>query len=176
VAEENEELDIIELEESLADVEKPPELPAGLYQGEIQDVQVATSAKGNQYYAIRFVVPPEEILADLQDQFEDGAILYWNRQVKPTAKDRRALFNLRRFIEAIGLDAETTTINPNDGMGCSARLRVRQTVNPKDPASGKRAEIQAIEPLEGAPSRRTQVVEEEEETAPAKPARRVARR
>ncbi len=116
MAEENEELDIIELEESLADVEKPPELPAGLYQGEIQDVQVATSAKGNQYYAIRFVVPPEEILADLQDQFEDGAILYWNRQVKPTAKDRRALFNLRRFIEAIGLDAETTTINPNDWM------------------------------------------------------------
>src|SRR5262252_7662663 len=99
MAEDDESLDVIELEESLADVEKPAELPPGLYVGEVQDVQVATSAKGNAYYAVRFVVPPDEIPADIQDDFEDGAALFWNRQIKPRdGKDRRALFNLRKFV------------------------------------------------------------------------------
>jgi hypothetical protein len=165
-----ESLDIIELEESLADVERPAELPAGLYVGEIQDVQVATSAKGNTYYSVRFVIPPDEIPADIQEDFEDGASLFWNRQIKPRdGKDRRALFNLRKFIEAIGLDAATTSIDPNEWIGCRARLRVRQGVNPRDLAAGKRAEIAAVEPLEGqAPARvRQPEPEPEEEEAPA---------
>lgn len=172
-----EDLDVIELEESLADVEKPAELPAGLYVGEVQDVQVATSAKGNLYYSVRFFIPPDEIPADIQDQFEDGTSLFWNRQIKPRdGKDRRALFNLRRFVEALGLDANTTSIDPNDWMGQRARLRVRQTINPRGPASGKRAEIGSIEPLEeAAPARARQPepeLEEEVETRPAPRGRR----
>jgi hypothetical protein len=159
-----ESLDVIELEESLSDVERPAELPAGLYVGEIQDVQVATSAKGNTYYSIRFVIPPDEIPADIQEDFEDGASLFWNRQIKPRdGKDRRALFNLRKFVEAIGLDASTTTIDPNDWMGCRARLRVRLGVNPRDLTSGKRAEIASIEPLEGEAPPRTRQPEPEPE-------------
>jgi hypothetical protein len=159
-----ENLDIIELEESLADVEKPAELPPGLYVGEVQDVQVATSAKGNAYYAVRFMVPPDEIPADIQDDFEDGASLFWNRQIKPRdGKDRRALFNLKKFVEALGLDANTTSIDPNDWMGCRARLRVRHTINPRDPSSGKRAEIGSVEPLEEAAPARGNVREVEEE-------------
>ncbi len=42
---EREDLDIITLEEQLSNAEKPPELPAGLYEGEIQDVQMAASQK-----------------------------------------------------------------------------------------------------------------------------------
>jgi hypothetical protein len=163
-----ESLDVIELEESLADVERPAELPAGLYVGEIQDVQVATSAKGNTYYAVKFVIPPDEIPADIQGDFEDGASLFWNRQIKPRdGKDRRALYNLRKFVEAIGLDASTTSIDPNDWMGCHARLRIRLSVNPRDPASGKRAEIASVEPVEeAAPARTRQPPEPEEEPVP----------
>ncbi len=96
----------------------------------------------------------------MQDQFEDGCALYWNRQVVPSAKDRRALFNLKKFVEAIGLDSETTTINPSDWMGQTARLRVRRRVFQGE----MRAEIQAVEPMEGAaPARRA----EPEEEAPA---------
>lgn len=169
MAEDDEALDIIELDESLADVEKPAELPAGLYVGEIQDVQVATSAKGNAYYAVRFIIGPDEIPADIQQDFEDGAVLFWNRQIRPRdGKDRRALFNLRKFVEAIGLDANTSSIDPNDWMGCRARLRIRQTINPRDPTSGKRAEIASIEPLEDTPAPRgTPEPEQEVETAPA---------
>lgn len=150
----DEPMGIIELDESLADVEKPKEIPPGKYTGEVQDVQEATSGKGNTYFAVQFRVPPEELPADIADQYEDGAVLFWNRVLKPRgASDRRALFNLRRFIEALGLDANTTTIDPNDWMGRPARLHV---------VTGKyqgeeRAEIRAVEPAEvkAPPARKT---------------------
>lgn len=135
----------IELEQNLADVEKPPELPAGMYKAEVQDVQINISAgKGNRYFAIRLVVPPTEIPPHLADDFEDGAVLFWNRQLVPMGNDRRTLFNLRKLIEAFGLDAKTSTIDPNDWMGRECMIRV---------VHGKwqgetRAEIKSIEPAE----------------------------
>lgn len=145
---ENEGLGIIELDQSLADVEKPLELPAGLYTGEIQDVQIGVSQKGNRYFAVKFVVPPDEISADIADQFEDGAALYYNRVVVPDGKDRRQLFNLRKFVEALGLDSNTTQIDPNEWMGCRARLKVTQ-----DTWQGEtRAQIKSVESAEGKPA------------------------
>lgn len=141
----DEPMGIIELESNLADVEKPQEIPAGKYVGEVQDVQERVSAQGNAYYAIQFRVAPDELPADVAEEYEDGALLFWNRLLKPrSASDRRALFNLRKFIEALGLDANTTSIDPNDWMGRPARLHV---------AMGKfqgedRAEIRAIEAAE----------------------------
>lgn len=143
---------IIELDENLADVEKPKEIPPGKYVGEIQDVQEATSSKGNTYFAVQFRVPPSELPADVAEQYEDGALLFWNRIIKPRGRsDRRALFNLRKFIEALGLDPNTTTIDPNDWMGRQARLMVRTgRYNGEE-----RAEIGSVEPAEAkaAPAR-----------------------
>lgn len=145
----DEPMGIIELEESLQDVEKPKEIPPGKYVGEVQDVQEATSGKGNTYYAIQFRVPPDELPADIAEQYEDGAVLFWNRVLKPKGRaDRRALFNLRKFMEALGLDSNTTTIDPNEWMGRPARLHV---------VAGKyqgeeRAEIRSVEPAEAKPA------------------------
>lgn len=146
----NEPLGLIELDESLADVEKPAEIAAGVYTGEVQDVQIQQSQKGNRYFAIKFVIPPDELPADIRDDFEDGAILYWNRNIVPNGRDRRALFNLRKLVEAFGLDSNTNAIDPNEWMGRKARLRV---------VMGKwqgedRAEIRAVEAAErAAPAR-----------------------
>lgn len=149
------ELGIIELEANLADVEKPLELPPGVYVGEIQDVSMKASQAGNQYFNVKFVVAPDQVPAELVEQFEDGAVLYWNRTIVPNGKDRRALFNLRKFLEAIGIESNTTSIDPNEWMGCQARLRV---VN--EPYQGEnRASIKSIESAE----------------APAKPAKEVAK-
>jgi Protein of unknown function (DUF669) len=143
----DEPMGIIELEDNLADVEKPREVPPGKYVAEVQDVQEQMSQKGNTYYAIQFRVAPEELPADVAEEYEDGALFFWNRLLKPKSRsDRRALFNLRKFIEALGLDANTTSIDPNDWMGRSARLHV---------VMGKyqgedRAEIRAIEAAEVA--------------------------
>jgi Protein of unknown function (DUF669) len=151
---------IIELEDNLSDVEKPKEIPAGKYVGEIQDVQENTSAKGNTYYAIQFRVAPEELPADIAEEYEDGALLFYNRLIKPRTKsDRRALFNLRKFIEALGLDSNTTSIDPNEWMGRQARLHVRMGSYQGE----QRAEIGSIEASEPEP-------------APARAAVRPARR
>jgi hypothetical protein len=174
MADDNEPMGIIELDENLADVEKPKEIPPGKYVGEVQDVQEATSGKGNTYFAVQFRIPPDELPADVAEQYEEGAVLYWNRIIKPRSRsDRRALFNLRRFIEALGLDPNTTTIDPNDWMGRQARLIVR---------SGKylgeeRAEIGAVEPAEAqaAPSRRAPPPKEEEKATARRGNRRGAR-
>jgi len=162
--EDGETLGIIELEDNLADAEKPPELPAGNYTGEIQSVEVATSQKGNEYFAIAFKIAPSEIPADMQDDFEDGATLYYNRIVKPKKGDRRGLYNLRQFIEKIGLDSNTTTIDPNQWMGQEARLKV---VHEKYQGES-RAQIKSIESAEGrAPSK---AAAKEETPAPKKAA------
>lgn len=141
---EDEGLGIIELEQNLSDVEKPIELPEGLYTAEIQDVQIGVSQKGNRYFAIKFVVPTDGISPEVADQFEDGAALYYNRVVVPNGKDRRALFNLRKFLEAIGVDSNTTSIDPNEWMGCQARIKVKHETYQGE----TRAQIKSIESAE----------------------------
>lgn len=165
VCHDDEELGIIELEASLSDVEKPIELPAGLYEAEIQDVTIATSTKGNRYFAVSFMVAPDQIGADVADQFEDGAKLFYNRVVVPSGKDRRQLFNLRKFIEAIGIDSNTSQIDPNEWMGRKARLKVVHTTYQGE----TRAEIKAVESAEGTAAKTTKA-------APAAAARGRARK
>jgi Protein of unknown function (DUF669) len=141
----DEPMGIIELDENLADVEKPKEIPPGKYVGEVQDVQEKASAAGNTYFAVQFRVPPDELPADVAEQYEDGAVLFWNRIIKPRGRsDRRALFNLRKFIEALGLDTNATTIDPNDWMGRQARLIVGMGKY----LGEERAEIKAVEAAE----------------------------
>lgn len=140
-----EELGIIELDSNLADVEKPMELPAGLYTGEVQDVQIGTSQKGNRYFQVKFVIAPDQIAADIADNFEDGASLYYNRVIVPDGKDRRALFNLRKFIEALGIDANTNTVDPNEWMGRQARLKIVTETYQGE----ARAQIKSVESAEG---------------------------
>lgn len=145
----DEPIGIIELEENLADVERPKDVPPGKYTAEVQDVQEATSGKGNVYFAVQFRIPPDELPADVAETLEDGAVLYYNRIIKPRSRsDRRALYNLRKFIEALGLDPNTTTIDPNDWMGRQARLIVRTGVYNGE----QRAEIGSIEAAEAKPA------------------------
>jgi hypothetical protein len=147
----DDEVGLIELDENLSDAERPKDLPPGKYIGEVQSVQENQSGKGNTYYAIQFRVAPDEIPATVQDSFEDGALLFWNRIIKPRNKsDQRAKWNLRKFHEALGLDSNTSSIDPNDWMGREALLIVRTGRYQGE----DRAEIQAVEAAEKkAPAR-----------------------
>jgi hypothetical protein len=148
-ADDGEPIGIIELDENLGDAEKPEEIPAGLYTAEVQDVQTPVSGKGNTYFAVKFVISPDDLAADVRDDYPDGATLFYNRVIVPKKSDRRALFALRKFVESIGIDSNTTTIDPNEWMGRQARIRV---------AHGRyngetRAEIKSVEAAEEAPAR-----------------------
>jgi hypothetical protein len=116
------ELGIISLETNLSDIERPPEVPVGRYVGEVQSVEVKTSAQGNDYFAMRILVPAENIPADVAEHYEDGAQFFYNRLLVPRGNDRRSLWNLRQFVEKLGLDTNTNEINPNEWMNQSIGL------------------------------------------------------
>ena len=140
---------IVDLDVNLAEVEPAPELPIGTYRGEIVGVQTATSAKGNNYWNIQIKIPPAEIPAELAEFYEDGATFYWNRQLIPNGKDRRVLVNLRKFIEAIGLDSNVTQVDPNEWMGREVGVVLKMG---KDLDGNPRAEPARLEAVATKPA------------------------
>ena len=162
---EQEELGIISLDMNLADVERPPEIPVGKYVGEIQSIEVKTSGQGNEYFAIRILVPAENIPAEVAEHYEDGALFFYNRLLVPKGNDRRSLWNLRQFIEKIGLDSNTNEINPNEWMNQSVGIVVGMEKNLEGEL---RANVRSLFAAEEAPAREEElVVEEEMEEKPA---------
>ena len=146
----DEPLGIVELEGNLADAEKPPEVPPGKYVAEVQSVQAQNSQAGNPYWSIRFLIPPEELPAGVAEHYEDGASLYWNRQLVPrSAADRRTVFSLKNLYTSLGLDPNITTVDPNDWMGCKALLTVRSGTY----LGESRAEIASLAPTDRAAQR-----------------------
>jgi hypothetical protein len=159
---------------NLADVERPPEIPVGKYVGEIQSIEMKTSGQGNEYFAIRILVPAENIPAEVAEHYEDGAIFFYNRLLVPKGNDRRSLWNLRQFIEKIGLDSNTNEINPNEWMNQNVGIVVGMEKNLEGEL---RASVRSLFAAEDAPAREeTDEVEEDEVTEePAKaPARAAA--
>jgi len=149
-------LSVVELEGNLADAEKPPEVPPGKYVGEVQDVQAQSSQAGNRYWSVRIVIPQEELPASVSESYEDGAILFWNRQLVPRDnRDRRTIFSLKQLYTALGLDPNITTIDPNDWMGCKTLVTVRMGQYLGEP----RAEIASLSPADRAAPRSTSTPE-----------------
>lgn len=153
MARENDEpVGIFELEENLSSAEKPPELPNGTYKGEVQNVTDAigqTSMKPR--WDVQFRIPADEVPPDMREYFSDGVLLTYSLLVKPVAGDRRALYNLKQFYRALGLDPNINAVDPNEWMNQTANLIIKQR-----PYQGEmRAGITGVE------------VADEEEAAPA---------
>ena len=160
----HEELGIIQLDQNLADIERPPEIPVGRYLGEIQSVEVKTSGSGNEYFAIRLLVPNENIPAEVAEHYEDGALFFYNRLLVPKPGDRRSLWNLRQFVEKIGLDSNTNEINPNEWMNQSVGLVVGME---KNQDGELRSAVKSLFAAEEAPARDEEPEEEEKPTPKA---------
>jgi len=169
---EHEELGIISLDVNLADVERPPEVPVGRYVGEIQSVEQKTSGAGNEYFAIRILVPNENIPAEVAEHYEDGAVFFFNRLLVPKGGDRRSLWNLRQFVEKLGLDTNTNEINPNEWMNQSVGIVVGME---KNQDGELRSAVKSLFAAEEAPAR-DEEPEEEEKPAPKAAAGRGRRR
>ena len=143
--EQDEGVDVIEIEGSLEDVEKPEDIKPGRYLAEITGVEIRQGPKA-RYYATTFVIPPEEYPSDQREMLEesnpDGITMYWNRVMVPrSAGDQRSLFRVKQWMQVIGLDTATNRIDPNDWMGQSAIL-VLQTGTWQ---GEKRSEIKRVE-------------------------------
>lgn len=174
----DEPLDVVEFEDSLADVERPPDIRQGKYIAECQDIQKGVSAnKGNEYYAIKLMIPNEELGQDIQEHYPDGFPTNWNRQLVPKGNDRRTLYNLRKLVEAFGLDSNTTSFDPNDLMG----RKVTVVMGPGPVYQGeRRMEVKSLElapdngpaPTRGGRNKAAAEEENETTTRKGKPAAR----
>jgi hypothetical protein len=158
-----EELGIISLEQNLSDVERPPELPVGRYVGEIQSIEVKTSQQGNDYFAMQILIPAENIPAEVAEHYEDGAKFFYNRLLVPKGNDRRSLWNLRQFVEKIGLDSNTNEIDPNEWMNQNIGVVI---ASEKNLEGELRSTIRSLFASEEAPAREEEAEEEAEEAAP----------
>lgn len=125
-AEDTEELDILELDQNLEDYEEPELLPPGYYTGEIQSVEIRQNQAGTgRYFAIKFIVPPEKFPASYDvDNWPEGCPLFYNLVRVPRPGDRRALSNLRKFMQKLGLSISTNRVDPNEWIGQTAKLKV----------------------------------------------------
>jgi len=159
-----EELGIISLDQNLSDVERPPEIPVGRYVGEIQSIEVKTSGQGNDYFAMRILVPAEEIPAEVAEHYEDGALFFYNRLLVPKGNDRRSLWNLRQFVEKLGLDSNTNQIDPNEWMNQSIGVVIGSEKNLEGEL---RSTIKSLYAAEDAPAREAEEEDTVEEVRPA---------
>lgn len=132
VAEEEEETsysegneDIIELDEDLSDVPDPVNLPKGWYRAEITEVERKNSQRGNDYFAVSLVIPVDEYPSDYDpDNFPDGVKMSYNLLRVPEGKDRRALANIRRFMEILGLSTNVSRIDTNEWVGRDLQVKL----------------------------------------------------
>lgn len=124
--EESAELDILELDQNLEDYDEPELLPPAYYVGEIQSVEIRQNQAGTgKYFAIKFIVPPEKFPASYDvENWPEGCPLFYNLVRVPKAGDRRALSNLRKFMQKIGVSVSTNQIDPNSWIGQTAKLKV----------------------------------------------------
>lgn len=134
---------VIELDANLADVEAPPLLPAGRYRAEVRSVAEAQSQKGNTYYSQLLVVSPDEFPHDFpSDVYPDGLTLYYNMIVKP--KNQRQMHNLKLWMQKLGLDVNTTRIDPNEWVGREVAINIKHGSYQGNP----REEIVSVEALD----------------------------
>ena len=164
-----EELGIISLEQNLADVERPPEIPVGRYVGEIQSIETKMSGQGNEYFAMQILIPAENIPAEVAEHYEDGAKFFYNRLLVPKQGDRRSLWNLRQFVEKLGLDTNVSEIDPNEWMNQNIGVVI---ASEKNLEGELRSTIRSLFAAEEAPER--EEAEEEEETPKPAPRRTAA--
>lgn len=118
---------ILEFDQNLDEFPEPENLPEGMYVGEIQEVEVRTNQKGTgKYFAIRWLIPPDQFPPDYDtENWPEGCLMYYNLLKYPEHGDRRAISNVRKFMEKIGLSVATNRIDINEWLNQSAKLKVQ---------------------------------------------------
>lgn len=136
---------ILELDFNLADAEDFENLPAGEYPASVKAADLRTSDKGNEYYYTVITIDPKDYPADYDvANNPEGTNLIYARLMKPTSDNRRSITSMKKWYKAIGLDANTTSIDPSTWVG----LRLKVLLGISQYNGEDRNEIKAIEALD----------------------------
>jgi hypothetical protein len=119
---------MIDLGVDVAEAPAPELLPAGEYVAEVRAAEPRVSSNGNAYVAVQFYLSPEEYPVDFDvAEAPDGTILTYNRVPWPTngSADKRGVYRLRKFMEAIGAPFEGSRVDLDKWIGCRAVIKVK---------------------------------------------------
>ena len=118
----SEEATIMDFSEDISTTEAPEPLPVGEYPAEIRAAEIKTSAKGNRYCDVTFMISADEYPATYPaENAPDGTVLHYGRL--PFEDSPRARFTIRKFCEAIGAPM-AKRIDVGEWVGLSARVGV----------------------------------------------------
>lgn len=125
---------VIDLGTNLEDATPPPPLPPGQYRATVMSVTPTVSqTSGNLYGKTVFRIDPSQYPIDFSpDNAPNGKSLTYNRMVidpKVLRANKRVLFALRQWYEALGLPLAVTSINTNDWVGCEVMLSISNREN-----------------------------------------------
>jgi hypothetical protein len=113
---------VFEYDEDVGEAKAPKPLPKAKYRASIEGVEAKVSEKsGNQYAAVSFKIAPDQYPADFTDGNPDGTIIVYRRITME--KEPRAVYRLRKFLEAIGAP-KGKTINLSDWLGREAIIKL----------------------------------------------------
>lgn len=132
---------IMQFGQNIADVTAPDPLPKGEYKATVKSASIKDSKnkEGKQYVEVLFHIPTSEFPADFDESnAPDGANIAYRRV--PYAQDRRAMFAVKRFCEALNVPM-SNQIDVNDFVDRIAKVKVDWS---KDLEGVDRAEIVSV--------------------------------
>lgn len=119
---------VLEFDVDPDDVEAPPALPTGWYQGEVVEVRTKMREKsGKLGIDVKVRVSVDEFPADFDaDYFPEGKDIYY--RMLHLEKDRSALYRLKRFCTSTG-QVFSSGMDVNDWVGANAYWDVRSELD-----------------------------------------------
>lgn len=125
---------VIELGTNLEDVVAPPPLPPGQYRATVMSVTPTVSqTSGNLYGKTVFKIDTSQYPVDYApDNAPNGKSLTYNRIVidpKVLRSNKRAMFTLRQWYEALGLPLAVTSVNVQDWIGQEVLVTISNREN-----------------------------------------------
>lgn len=116
---------VLDLGIDVAEAEAPELLPVGKYVAEVRQCEPKLSGAGNKYVAVQFFISPEEYPADYDvAESPDGVILTFNRVPWPDAGDKKGIYRLRKFMEALGAPFKGSVVDLDAWVGLKAIVNV----------------------------------------------------
>lgn len=117
-------MSIIELATNIEEMQEFDPLPAGLFPGECQDLEVRFSEKKpNGYIYCQLRISPDHFPQDYDvDNAPEGMIVVYAQVSIPTPQDRRAVKPFINFHKAFGVTPSGNQFNPEDFIGKSCQI------------------------------------------------------
>lgn len=119
-------MSIIELTENLGGMEEYEPLPNGVYNAELQNIELRSNEKTpNGFLTCYFRIAPSEYPADYDAaNAPEGVLVTHGYTPIPDPTNRRTVRPFRNLLEALGVRQDGKSFNPSDWIGRQVQLLI----------------------------------------------------